>query len=124
MTSLPRNNKLTVQDEKTGNNPLFPIFLKLNNLHTVLIGAGKIGLEKLTAITNNSPDARVTVIALSILPEIHQLASEFRGVSISQKSFIDSDLNDADVVIAATGDSELNNFIRESARGRKLLVNI
>jgi siroheme synthase (precorrin-2 oxidase/ferrochelatase) len=28
---------------------LFPVFLKLNELHTVLIGAGNVGLEKLTA---------------------------------------------------------------------------
>jgi siroheme synthase (precorrin-2 oxidase/ferrochelatase) len=29
---------------------LFPVFLKLNDLHTVLVGGGNVGLEKLTAL--------------------------------------------------------------------------
>jgi siroheme synthase-like protein len=125
MTLLPKDNAIsTIQDEKTGDNQLFPVFLKLNELHTVLIGAGNVGLEKLTAILHNSPDARVTVIALSILQEVHLLAAEYKGVKIIQKSFTDSDLNSADLVIAATNDSELNNFVRQSAHERKLLINV
>jgi siroheme synthase-like protein len=125
MTLLPKDNAInTILDEKTGDNPLFPVFLKLNELHTVLIGAGNVGLEKLTAILHNSPDARVTVIALSILEDIHVLAAEYKGVKIIQKSFSDSDLNNADLVIAATNDSELNNFVRQSAHERKLLINV
>ena len=62
---LPKDSKLnTLQVEKPGGNPLFPVFLKLNELHTVLVGAGNVGLEKLTAILHNSPEATVTVIAL------------------------------------------------------------
>ncbi|HEY8927906.1 MAG TPA: TSUP family transporter [Mucilaginibacter sp.] len=124
MTLLPRNNKLTIQEEQTEGNPLFPVFLKLNNLHTVVIGAGKVGLEKLTAILRNSPDAKVTVIALSILEEVHVLAAQYPELKIVQKSFIDTDLDDADLVIAATDNGELNNYILESAHERKLLVNV
>jgi len=125
MTLLPKDNGLsTIQSEKTEGNPLFPVFLKLNELHTVLIGAGNVGLEKLAAILHNSPDATVTVIALSILPEVHLLAADYKDVKIIQKSFTDTDLNNADLVIAATNDSELNNFIRQSAHERKLLINV
>jgi uncharacterized protein len=125
MTSLPKNNKLAIQDEDTkSGNSLFPVFLKLNELHTVLIGAGNVGFEKLTVILHNSPGASVTVIALTILPEVHSLAAEYKGVNIKQKTFADTDLNYADLVIAATNDSELNNFIRQSAHDRKLLINV
>ncbi|WP_428331144.1 TSUP family transporter [Mucilaginibacter sp.] len=124
MTLLPRNSKLTIQDEKAEGNPLFPVFLKLNELHLVLIGGGNVGLEKLTAVLNNSPHAAVTVIALEILPEVHSLAAEYKGLKILQKLFTDTDLNNADVVIAATNDSELNKFIRQAAHDRKLLVNV
>jgi hypothetical protein len=125
MTLLPKDNKLkSVRDEKPGGNHLFPVFLKLDELHTVLIGAGNVGLEKLTAILRNSPNASVTVIALAILPEVYALSAEYKGLNIVQKSFTDSDLDNADLVIAATNDSELNNFIRQSARERKLLINI
>jgi len=125
MTLLPRNNSLTdVQYEKTEGNQLFPIFLKLNDLHTVLIGAGNVGLEKLTAIVKNSPAARVTVIANVFLPEVHALAAEYEGITIIQKAFVDTDLDTADIVVAATNDNKLNTYIRQSAHERKLLVNV
>ncbi|HEY9002825.1 MAG TPA: TSUP family transporter [Mucilaginibacter sp.] len=125
MTLSPRNNGTsTIQTEKTEGNQLFPVFLKLNNLHTVLIGAGNVGLEKLTALLGNSPKARVTIIAKEFVPGVHALAGEYEGVSITQKAFVDTDLDNADLVIAATNDNKLNEYIRSSAHDRKLLVNI
>ncbi|MBC7400137.1 MAG: TSUP family transporter [Mucilaginibacter sp.] len=125
MTLLTGNNELTtVQDEKTGSNQLFPVFLKLNELHTVLIGAGNVGLEKLTAILHNSNDARVTVIAKNVIKAVKDLAITYPTISIIEKSFDDSDLDIADLVIAATDDSVLNTYIRDSAHQRKLLINV
>jgi uncharacterized protein len=126
MTSLQeKNSKIqSTQVEKQGGNPLFPVFLKMSELHTVLVGAGNVGLEKLTAILHNSPDAKVTVIALDILPAVHLLAAEYNGVAIVRKSFSGSDLDNAGLVIAATNDAALNNFIRQAAHERKLLINV
>jgi siroheme synthase-like protein len=125
MISLPQNNQTkTVENGQPQGNRLFPVFLKLNQLHTVLIGAGNIGLEKLGAILQNSPEAKVTVIALTIIPEFEALVAGYKKVNILQKSFGDSDLDDADIVVAATNNPELNDFIRQSARKRRLLVNI
>ena len=109
---------------KQEGNQLFPVFLKLNDLHTVLIGGGNVGLEKLTAVLNNSNSARVTVISREFLPEVHTLASQYPGIRIVQKSFTDDDLNNADIVIAATNDSELNSYVRSAAHDRKLLINV
>ncbi|WP_184549961.1 TSUP family transporter [Mucilaginibacter sp. FT3.2] len=125
MTLLPKDKSLTpIEHEEIGGNQLFPVFLKLNNLHTVLVGGGNVGLEKLTAIVNNSKAAKVTVISKTFLPEIHELAAKFAGLTIIQKSFTDDDLNTAEVVIAATNDSELNKYVRQSAHDRKLLINV
>jgi siroheme synthase-like protein len=125
MTLLPGDKSLAnIQDEKQEGNQLFPVFLKLNDLHTVLIGGGNVGLEKLTAVLNNSNSARVTVISREFLSEVHTLASQYPGIRIVQKSFTDDDLNEADIVIAATNDSELNNYIRNAAHDRKLLINV
>jgi len=124
-TLLPENNELTtVQDEKKGGNQLFPVFLKLNKLHTVLIGAGNVGLEKLNAILYNSREARVTVIAKSVIPKMYDLANSYPAIKIIEKSFNDEDLDSADLVIAATDDTKLNTYIRESAHQRKLLINV
>lgn len=125
MTLLPGDKSLAnIQDEKQEGNQLFPVFLKLNDLHTVLVGGGNVGLEKLTAILNNSNSARVTVISREFLPDVHTLASQYPGIRIVQKSFTEDDLNEADIVIAATNDSELNNYIRNAAHERKLLINV
>jgi len=126
MTLLSPNNKLApVQDEKKPEgNQLFPVFLKLNELHTVLIGAGNVGLEKLTAILNNSKHARVTVIAEDIIDGITTLAIDFPQIKIIQKTFIDTDLDSTDLVIAATNKAELNNYIRQAAHERRLLINV
>jgi siroheme synthase-like protein len=125
MTTVSENNELiAVQDEKTGGNQLFPVFLKLNELHTVLIGAGNVGLEKLTAILHNSHEAKVTVIAKEVIQPVRDLAVKHSTITIIEKAFDDSDLNTADLVIAATDDSKLNRYIRESAHQRKLLINV
>ena len=126
MTLLSPNNKLApVQDGKTTEgNQLFPVFLKLNELHTVLIGAGNVGLEKLTAILNNSKHARVTVIAENIIAGVELLAVEFPQIKLIQKTFIDTDLDGADLVIAATDNSELNSYIGQAAHERRLLINV
>jgi siroheme synthase-like protein len=126
MTLLTGNKELiAVQDEKIpGGNQLFPVFLKLNDLHTVVIGAGNVGLEKLTAILNNSSSARVTVVAKNVIPDVYSLANIYPTIKITEKAFTDDDLDNADLVIAATDDSKLNNYIRESAHQRKLLINV
>jgi siroheme synthase-like protein len=124
MTLLPKNNITDLQPDKAQGNQLFPVFLKLDNLHTVLVGGGNVGLEKLTALLQNSPAAVVTVISKAFLPEIHTLAAQYAQLNIIQKSFSDTDLDGADIVIAATDDSELNNYIRQSAHDRKLLINV
>ncbi|MCC6690722.1 MAG: NAD(P)-dependent oxidoreductase, partial [Bacteroidia bacterium] len=37
----------------TGND-LFPVFIKLEKFHVLIIGGGPIGFEKITAVLNNS----------------------------------------------------------------------
>lgn len=104
-------------------NQLFPVFIKLNTIHTLLIGAGPVGLEKLSAILTNSPEARVTVIALDILPELRELTEGYEKVKLIQRAFEPADLDDADLVVAATNNAGLNQQIRQEADQRNLLAN-
>lgn len=104
-------------------NQLFPVFIKLNTIHTLLVGAGPVGLEKLNAILGNSPDANVTVIGLEVLPELKQLAANHERVSILKREFEIADLDGIDLVVAATNNDDLNQLIRIEADRRNLLVN-
>ncbi len=126
MIASPSSNNLIPEREPPveDGNQLFPVFMKLNELHTVLIGAGPVGLEKLSAVLTNSPQARITVVAEQVLPEIHQLAANHPQIKIIPKTFAADDLDGADIVMAATADNNLNEYIRNAAHKRKLLINV
>ena len=121
--SLP--NKIGGIEEivETGNE-LFPVFLKLNQLHVLLVGAGNVGLEKLTAILSNSPQTRITIVAEKIAPDVWKYAKEFPTLLILNKSFEEADLDGKDLVVVATGQPVLNDAIRKLARDRRLLINV
>ena len=105
-------------------NQLFPVFLKLNQLHTVVIGAGPVGLEKLTAILNQSQGAGLTVVAEEICEGVRELAAALPQLRLLHKSYEAADLEGADLVIAATNNNTLNLQIKQDAQARKLLVNV
>jgi siroheme synthase-like protein len=105
-------------------NQLFPVFIKLNDLHTLVIGAGPVGLEKLTALLNNSRHARITVVAETVITEVRDLVAAYPSVTILQKSFEPADLDGINFVIAATNNNVLNEQIKLEANKRGLLVNV
>lgn len=107
-----------------GSNKLFPIFLKLEELRVLIIGGGKIGLEKITAVLNNSPATKITVIAKKVSPEILELQKQYSNITLKEKSFESSDLNDIDLVITATGDRSVSEFVKTETKKRKLLANV
>jgi precorrin-2 dehydrogenase / sirohydrochlorin ferrochelatase len=105
-------------------NNLFPVFLKLEALQTLIVGGGHVGLEKLSAILKNSPSAKVTLIARSISNEIKELASKHTTVELIERNFRLWDVWNRDLVILATDDRKLHEGIREFTRSRNLLINV
>ena len=105
-------------------NPLFPAFLKLENLRVLLVGGGNVGLEKLTAILRNSPETAVTVVSLTMLPELRELAARHPRIRLAQRAYAEADLDAHDIVFAATDDPGLHRVIKAAARQRRLLVNV
>ena len=123
LPSLKINEPTPFSTQEKGNQ-LFPVFIKLNTLRTLLIGGGNIGLEKLTAILNNSQQADVKLIAQNINPEIEELANQYPNLKIHQKSYNADDLNEVDIVFAATNDNALNEIIRADSHQKGLLINV
>lgn len=105
-------------------NELFPVFVKLNQLHVLVVGGGNVALEKLTAIWNNSPEAKVTLVADKIKPEILVLQSETNNLLIKEKLFDETDFDGIDIVVVAVGNIELSEHIRKEAKIHRLLVNV
>jgi precorrin-2 dehydrogenase/sirohydrochlorin ferrochelatase len=105
-------------------NNLFPVFLKLEALQTLIVGGGHVGLEKLSAILKNSPSAKVTLVARSISNEIKEVASKHSTVELIERNFRLWDVWNRDLVILATDDRKLHEGIREFTRSRNLLINV
>lgn len=105
-------------------NNLFPVFLKLESLETLIVGGGHVGLEKLTALLKNSPAAKVTLVARTIQESIKALAGNYPHVKLLERNFKLWDLWDKDIVLLATDNRQLHETIRNFARTRRLLINV
>jgi precorrin-2 dehydrogenase / sirohydrochlorin ferrochelatase len=105
-------------------NNLFPIFLKLEALHTLIVGGGNVGLEKISGLLKSSPSARITVVAEKISDDIKNLAAQSKTIFLSERSFRIRDLQNKDILILATDDKSLHERIRIQARKKRILVNV
>ncbi len=109
---------------KSEKNQLYPVFLKLEYLHTLLVGAGNVGLEKLGSLLSNSPHAKITIVAPLIKDEVRSLLEKYPACTIIQRPFEHTDLENKDLVILATDNSELHRQIKKLAEEKSLLVNV
>ena len=107
-----------------GQNNLYPIFLKLENLQTLLVGAGNVGLEKLTAFLKNSPKARVTIVADQVCDEVAAIVDINPNIKLLERKFFISDLRGKDLLILATNDRELHERTKLVARKKRILTNV
>jgi uncharacterized protein len=121
---LQQNDFLMQTATTIQKNNLYPVFLKLEQLHTLVIGGGNVGLEKVQSLLSNSPHARITVVAPLIHPTLQQLLQEHPLCTFLQKSFDVNDLTEKDLVVCATDDKDLHAQIKVLANERGLLVNV
>ncbi len=105
-------------------NNLFPIFLKLDSLETLIVGGGHVGLEKLNAILKNSPMAKISLVARTIHESIKSVAAQNENVKLFERNFKLWDLWNKDLLILATNNRNLHETIRKFARSRRLLINV
>ena len=105
-------------------NKLYPVFLKLEELELLLVGAGNVGLEKLNSLLSNSPEAKITVVAPVIKEEVRLLLKNHPTCNLVQRSFEETDLTNKDLVVLATDDNELHKKIKTLAGEKGILVNV
>jgi len=107
-----------------GKNRLFPVFLKMEQLHVLLVGGGNVALEKLNAIIQNAPDASVWLVAIDINAGIKSLAATHPAIVLEERAFTETDLDNKDIVIVAVNDKAVSHYVRLLAKEKKLLVNV
>ncbi len=99
---------------------LLPIFLRLERRPCLVVGAGRVALEKIESL--RGAGAAITVVAPEAIPKLRALAEE--GALVwRQRWFEPSDLDGIFVVIAATNAPDVNHAVYEEALRRNVLCN-
>ena len=113
-----------MQNNKEIKNRLFPVFLKLEELDVLLVGGGNVGLEKLSAMLNNSPDTKVTMVADMFRDELREYVKDYPNVKLIERKFDFNDLNNRDLVILSTDNPDLHASIKRVTAERHILCNV
>ncbi|EQB91626.1 ABC transporter permease [Elizabethkingia anophelis 502] len=90
----------------------------------LIIGGGKVALEKLDSVLNNAPQTSVKLVAKEIIPEVKALQEEYKNLVLEQRAYTYADFDAADLVIAAVNDLVVAEQIRNDAHVKGVLVNI
>ena len=102
-------------------NDLYVACLNLEAKRVLVVGAGRVGLEKIRGLL--ACEASVVVVAPEAEPEIEAMA-ENNQLTWVKKRFEAADLEGSLLVIAATSDTEVNTAVYEAADARCMLVNV
>src|SRR5690606_24032886 len=116
--------KQEIQHIEAVMNTLFPIFVKMIQIPTLLVGAGPVGWEKLQAILRSSPLAKVKIVAEQIIPEVFEFIADKETIQLERRSFQESDLDGKDLVVVASNNPELNKQIRDLTTKRHIMLNV
>lgn len=100
---------------------LFPAFLKLDGRSVLVVGAGKVGEQKIEGLL--STGARITVVAREVGPAVQEWARAGR-LTLHERAFELADLDGAFLAIVATQSRDLNEFIYREAQRRNVLCNV
>ena len=123
MPTAPSIPVITTPVENTSENNLFPVFLKLENLSLLIIGGGKVALEKLNAVLSNSPNTRIRLVATHISDSIKQISISKNNIELIERPYTIADMDLADIVISAVNDINVSRQIREDAIQKGKLIN-
>lgn len=111
---------MTIKKDK---NELFPVFLKLNELNVLIVGGGKIGLEKISSVLTNSPVSKVKIVAITFIDEIREYLKCFPQVELIESEFNESYLEGIQLVITALNNIEKSEEIKKIVNSKGILYN-
>ncbi|APQ17272.1 precorrin-2 dehydrogenase/sirohydrochlorin ferrochelatase family protein [Maribacter hydrothermalis] len=104
-------------------NELYPIFLKVSNLHILIVGGGNVALEKITFLLKSSPNAQVEMVSTMFRKETIELANKF-NIKMNVSAYDASFLKGRHIAIATTDNVSVNEQVYHDCRERQILVNV
>lgn len=101
-TSVLKENELKTK------NTLLPVFMKLEEMVVLLIGAGNVGLEKLKAIKTNAPRTKIYVVAKNINEQFAEYAASCENIELITDEYSEQYLKNVDLIFSAVNDPALS----------------
>jgi len=99
----------------------YPVFLDLDDLLVLVVGGGRIGARKAAGLARAG--ARVRLVAAEVSHHVHELLCSEACAEVVEEEFAEHHLEGARLVIAATGDHEVDQRISQQARRRRIWTN-
>jgi siroheme synthase-like protein len=100
--------------------PLLPIFVKLTGRRCLVVGAGRVALQKVESLLQCG--AEVEVVAPQAVEELQSLAANGK-IRLNLREYAPSDLDGAFLAIAATNRPEVNQVVFNDANARNIPIN-
>jgi len=107
----------------THKNELYPIFLKASQLNILIVGGGKVALEKVSFLLKSSPNANVLIISKEFKKGLIVLIKK-HNISFVKAAYNKSALKNKQIVIAATNNKVVNKQIYRDAKTKNILINV
>ena len=104
-------------------NNLYPLFLKPDEVEFLIIGGGKVALEKVFNVLTHSPTAKIHVVGKTIISELKSFKNVYPQITLEEKAFEPSDLKNIRLVISALNDLKSSEEIGNIVRQHGLLYN-
>ena len=99
----------------------YPLNLDVEKKSCAVVGGGEVALRKIRGLL--TAGAQVKVISPEVCAEVEELFR--RGeISLTRENFSEEMLGDEIILIAATNDPEVNRRAAQTARAKKILVNV
>ena len=90
----------------------------------LIVGGGKVGLEKLHAVVHNSPATQILLVASEISPAVKELAQQYQSIRLEERPYQTTDLDGCDIAIVAVNDKTLSESIHADAKQKDKLINV
>jgi precorrin-2 dehydrogenase/sirohydrochlorin ferrochelatase len=97
------------------------MFLKLDGREVLVVGAGRVGEPKIRGLLPTG--AKIRVVAREANEAV--LEWDLRGeITLEERGFVSSDLDNVFMVVVATSSRDLNQLIFSEAQSRHILCNV
>lgn len=99
----------------------FPVFLDSKKIRAKIIGGGDVAARKIELLLKSTNN--ITIVSPKLSSTVERLINEHK-LTWHQRVFEPSDINDVNLIISSTDDTEVNRQVSELAEQKNILVNV